>query len=159
MQHRNAAVRSDTRAMKIDKPEVRPTAGVTLKAVEALRDPNVQHFTREQVAYLMHLAFLSGAEHRRAFDLAELIATWDANTNPRQTREQRIAFEMQRYADQAEMRRLRTSGRRTRRSVRAVQPTGLDESGNVVPVGEMPNPRCEWPDVAQPGQPDRLVAA
>jgi hypothetical protein len=158
MQHRNAPLRSDTRAM-IDNSRVRPTAGVTLKAVEALRNPDVQHFTREQAAYLMHLAFLSGAEHRRAFDLAELIATWDANTSPRRTREQRIAFEMQRYADQVELRRLREAGRRPRRKGRAVQPTGIDEYGNVEPAGEMPDPNCGWPEVAQPGGAILRVAA
>jgi hypothetical protein len=147
-----------TRANRVGDP-TRPTAGVTLKAVDALRDPNVQHFTREQVAYLMHLAFLSGAEHRRAFDLAELIATWDTSTTPRQTREQRIAWEMQRYAEQAELRRLRESERRPRPSTRAVQPTGLDEFGNVVPVGEAPDPQCEWPEVAQPGRTNLRVAA
>jgi hypothetical protein len=147
-----------TRANRVGDAN-RPTAGVTLKAVDALRDQDVQHFTREQVAYLMHLAFLSGAEHRRAFDLAELIATWDANSTPQQTREQRIAYEMQRYAEQAELRQVREADRRPAPRDQPMRPTGVDEWGNIVPAGEAPDPHCEWPEVAQPGRPSLRAVA
>jgi hypothetical protein len=108
-----------------------PRAGVTLKAVAALTDPNVQHFTREQVAYLIHLAFLSGAEHRRAFDHAELIAAWDVNTTPLRTREQRIAWEMAEYERLADLKLAR------------------DAYADRVAVNPWPN--CPWPEVAVPG--------
>lgn len=136
----------------------RVTAGVTLKAAEALTDPGRQYFTREQVACLIHLAFLSGAEHRRAFDTAELIATWDANTTPRRTRQQRVDWELAQHAEQAELRRLRERPH-GQTAVSPVQPVGLDDYGNVVPVGQTPNPECGWPAVAQPGQPGLRVAA
>lgn len=68
-------------------------AGVTLSATEALQGDQ-QVFTREQVAYLIELAWMSGLSHGRLYDQAELIATWDAATSPRETREQRVAREI-----------------------------------------------------------------
>jgi len=120
-------------------PPPRITAGVTLKAVQALQDPDVQHFTREQVAYLIHLAFLSGAEHRRAHDLAELLASWDINTPPRRTRQDRIAWEMRQYIEQAEMRQAR------------------DEFGRDPRLRPVADP--DWPAVATPGGTKAQVAA
>jgi hypothetical protein len=118
-----------------------PRAGVTLKAVDALRDTNVQHFTREQVAYLMHLAFLSGAEHRRAHDVAELMATWDekfpgpgrctvVRPHTKRIRDLRKAARMAEYDRIADLKRAREAYDRP--------------SAN-------PWPDCEWPEVARPG--------
>lgn len=115
------------------------TAGVTLKAVDALRDPNVQHFTRDQVAYLMHLAFLSGAEHRRAHDTAEMIASWDVAATVQETRAQRIAWELE------------LAERRTqiRREHETEHPPAW--------VGTLAG--CDWPEVTQPGWATLRVAA
>lgn len=136
----------------------RVTAGVTLKAAEALTDPNRQYFTREQVAYLIHLAFLSGAEHRRAFDTAELIATWDADTTPQQTQEARIAWELGQYAERMELRRLRERPPQVA-PIALDRPTGIDDYGNIVPAGQAPDPGCEWPAVTKPGSTPLRVAA
>ena len=115
------------------------TAGVTLKAVDALNDPNVQHFTRAQVAYLIHLAFLTGAEHRRTHDRAEMLASWDIATSIEGTRAQRIAWELEMAERRAEI----------RRAHEAERPPPW--------VGALAD--CEWPEVAVPGQPRLRVAA
>jgi hypothetical protein len=123
-------------------------AGVTLKAVEAAGGQ--QTFDRAQVAYLIHLAFLSGAEHRRLFDAADLAATWEDNTAPRVTHEMRVAAEMRLYAERDELRKLREAGRRPVR-MRPGQRYGWDERQREVPVGESVEPDIEWPAVAVPG--------
>lgn len=69
-----------------------PTPGVTLAAVEALRIQ--QTFTREQVAYLMALAYESGRAQAAGEDLAETIACWTEHPLPSLTREQRVAQRM-----------------------------------------------------------------
>lgn len=66
------------------------TAGTTLRAIDAIRSPQ-QTYTRDQVAYLMHLAYLSGRTTRALDDLAELHGTWAEHREPRITREQRVA--------------------------------------------------------------------
>lgn len=108
-----------------------PRAGVTLKAVDALTNPDVQHFTRDQVAYLLELAFLSGAEHRRLFDLADMLTSWEVHGPWRRTRKQRIAWEMAEYERLADLRRARDAY----------------AQGAVAE----PWPDCEWPEVARPG--------
>lgn len=65
------------------------TAGVTLSAVEALG--KAQMFTRDQVAYYIKLAYLSGGRTKNLLDDAELIATFAEHITPREVREQRIA--------------------------------------------------------------------
>lgn len=115
------------------------TAGVTMKAVDALTDPNVQHFTRAQVAYLIHLAFLSGAEHRRAHDTAELLASWNVSMSIEETRAQRIGWELELAGRRAEIRRAHDAER--------PPPWAGTLAG------------CEWPEVAVPGEPRLQVAA
>lgn len=73
-----------------------PDAGTTLAAVDAINSGQ-QTFTRAQVAYLMHLTFLSGIEHARTFGTAILIAGWDINTTPRRTRDLLIAERLAEY--------------------------------------------------------------
>ncbi|MET7867957.1 hypothetical protein [Micromonospora taraxaci] len=68
-----------------------PTAGGILAAAAALQDPNRQTFTRAEVAYLMHLAYLSGGTARQQGDLNELLHTWATHPHRRLTAEQRVA--------------------------------------------------------------------
>lgn len=68
-----------------------PTAGGILAAAAALQDPNRQTFTRAEVAYLMHLAYLSGGTAREQGDINELFHTWATHPHQRLTAEQRIA--------------------------------------------------------------------
>jgi hypothetical protein len=99
------------------------TAGVTLKAVDALEQQDT--FTRAQLAYLIALAYQSGRAHAAAEDMAETAACWQEFAEPRTTREQRVA---QRLADmQAQVKR---TAQRPK-----THPT-LD---------------VEWPEVAVPG--------
>jgi hypothetical protein len=72
-----------------EEPRPATSAGVTLSAVEAL--PDAQIFTRDQVAYLIHLAYLSGGRARNLLDDAELVGTFAEHITPRMAREQRIA--------------------------------------------------------------------
>lgn len=64
------------------------SAGVTLSAVEALGSAEI--FTRDQVAYLIHLAYLSGGRTRNLLEDAELVATFAEHVTPKIVREQRI---------------------------------------------------------------------
>lgn len=75
-----------------------PTAGGILAAADALQGPQ-KTFTREQVAYLMHLAYDAGRTATYLDDVAELHANWARQRDPRPAAEQRIA---QRAADMAE---------------------------------------------------------
>lgn len=65
------------------------TSGVTLSAVEALG--HAELFTRDQVAYLIHLAYLSGARTRTLLDDAEMVATFAEHVTPTNARQRRIA--------------------------------------------------------------------
>lgn len=72
-----------------------PTAGGILAAADALQDPTRATFTREQVAYLMHLAYDAGRTATYLDDIARLHCTWADNADLlRQTYEQRVADEM-----------------------------------------------------------------
>ena len=66
-----------------------PTAGGILAAAAALQDPTRQTFNREQVAYLMHLAYDAGRTATYLDDIAELHAGWARNRDPQPTAEQR----------------------------------------------------------------------
>ncbi|MEH1013061.1 hypothetical protein V6U90_08110 [Micromonospora sp. CPCC 206060] len=70
-----------------------PTAGGILAATDAMRSDQ-QTYTREQVAYLMHLAYDSGRTARYVGDLAELHAGWARHPIQRPTAEQRYAERM-----------------------------------------------------------------
>ncbi|MGN9802041.1 hypothetical protein [Micromonospora sp. L32] len=70
-----------------------PSAGGILAAASALQGPQ-QTFTREQVAYLMHLAYESGRTATYLEDVAELHATWARNPIHRPTAEQRYQERM-----------------------------------------------------------------
>ncbi|MGW3808832.1 hypothetical protein [Micromonospora sp. NPDC005113] len=76
-----------------------PTAGGILAASQALQATTRQTFTREQVAYLMHLAYDAGRTATYLDDIAELHATWARHRDPQPTAEQRYR---QRMADMAE---------------------------------------------------------
>lgn len=115
------------------------TAGVTLKAVESLANRDQQHFTREQVAYLIALAYDSGvtqgrgdlAEHlEHAADMAEVADCWRQHAQPRPTREQRVA---QRLADME---------------------AGVQREANR-PGRPRPSPSTGWPEVTRPGSAER----
>jgi hypothetical protein len=72
-----------------------PDPGTTLAAVEAI-DSAQKAFTRQQVAYLVAVAYRSGLTHGQAYDIGELLATWaDEHPEP-PTREDRIAAEIAR---------------------------------------------------------------
>lgn len=65
------------------------TPGRTVSAVNALN--RAQTFTRGQVAYLMQLAYLSGADAHTRADIAEMLALADEHPDPRTIREGRVA--------------------------------------------------------------------
>ena len=69
-----------------------PTAGGILAASDALRGPR-QLYTREQVAYLMSLAYDSGRTAALLDDLAIMHAAFAAHTW-RETNERRVAREL-----------------------------------------------------------------
>ena len=70
-----------------------PSAGGILAAADALQGP--QHtFSREQVAYLMRLAYDSGRTAQYVGDLAELHADWARHPFQRVTAEQRYQERM-----------------------------------------------------------------
>jgi len=71
-----------------------PTAGSVLAAAAALQDPTRDTYTRDQVAYLMHLAYLSGGTARHVGDIHEMTATWARHPHERATAEQRHAERM-----------------------------------------------------------------
>lgn len=71
-----------------------PTAGGILAAADALQDPTRATFTREQVAYLMHLAYDAGRTATHLDDIARIHCTWVDNAERRRTYEQRVADEL-----------------------------------------------------------------
>lgn len=72
-----------------------PDPGTTLAAVEAMR---TQHtFTREQLAYLIAVAYEIGRRQTLAEDLAETIACWEQHDTPAQTRDARKAARLAAY--------------------------------------------------------------
>ena len=77
-----------------------PNPGTTLAAAEAISSGQ-QSFTRDQVAYLIHIAFLSGIEHARAFGTAVLIAGWEIHQQPHRTRDMLIAERLAEYEHHA----------------------------------------------------------
>ncbi|MEU4772942.1 hypothetical protein [Micromonospora sp. NPDC023644] len=70
-----------------------PSAGGILAAADALQGPQ-QTFNREQVAYLMHLAYESGRTAEYVADVAELHATWARHPQQRTTAEERYQQRM-----------------------------------------------------------------
>jgi hypothetical protein len=62
--------------------------GTNLAAAEAMRNHEV--FNRDQVAYLMHLAYETGRVHGWADDMADMAGTWQEHAQPRKTREDHI---------------------------------------------------------------------
>ncbi|MEU4570804.1 hypothetical protein [Micromonospora sp. NPDC023956] len=70
-----------------------PSAGGILAAADALHSPQ-QTFTRDQVAYLMHLAYDSGRTAHHLEDVARLHCTGIDNAFLRRTHEQRVADEI-----------------------------------------------------------------
>lgn len=67
-----------------------PTAGGILAATTAMQDPH-RTYDRDEVAYLMHLAYEAGRLHAAAEDHAEVAACWAEFAQPTPTREQRVA--------------------------------------------------------------------
>lgn len=63
--------------------------GTTLAAVEAMRGQDT--FTRDQVAYLVHLAYETGRLHGYAREMADTVECWQDHLQPRATRAQRKA--------------------------------------------------------------------
>lgn len=139
------------------------SAGVTLGAVAALLDGGRDGFTQAQVAYLMSVAYASGAAVRTAGDVAEMRRAWEI-AGPSPTREARVAAriaEMERADELLRLRRrparagLRSYGPVTGaasarvRSVRGELVWRDEDPGTVVlhPAwAEEP-----WPEVAVPG--------
>lgn len=120
-------------------PATRPTAGVTLSATAGMASQAT--FTREQVAYLIHLAFLSGGNARTALDMAEIEGIHDEHPpDPRMTRQQRVAA---RLADMHE----RAERARAGKTPHPFWPT-LHPGGWPLPA-EIPsdNPDDWWPEV------------
>lgn len=74
-----------------------PDPGTTLAATDAMRSGQ-ETYTCDQVAYLLQLAFLSGAGHRNAMDTAEMVAQWSIHTTPLATSAQRKAQRLEVYA-------------------------------------------------------------
>jgi hypothetical protein len=66
------------------------SAGVVLRAAEALADPQAL-WTTDQVVYLVALAFESGLRGRLEADLAELHTQWMTNSQRAQTGQERKA--------------------------------------------------------------------
>lgn len=106
-----------------------PTAGVTLKAVAALA--RQWAFTREQVVYLMALAYDSGRTAAYREDLAELHSVWEDRAERRRTYAQVVA---RRHAEMAE-----SAAREARYRASRPQPLRNLLDG------------MEWPAVAAPG--------
>ncbi len=140
------------------------TAGVTLKAVEALEQQKT--FTRAQMAYLVALAYDSGltqgradlAEHlAKAESMAEIAACWDEHYQPKPTRKQRIARRHEDMRDAMWRENNRPPWNRT-----PIEPgyrTGVNDYGWVVNAGGRVNPDVEWPEVAVPGGRELRVVA
>lgn len=84
----------------------RPTAGGVLAATTAMQDPH-RIYTRDEVAYLMHLAYEAGRLHAAAEDHAETAACWAEFAQPRPTREQRVAERLAEMDRVARMKALR----------------------------------------------------
>jgi hypothetical protein len=84
------------------------TAGVTLSALAAIQEQET--FTARQVAYLMNVMYLVGAQARTAGDRAELTASQGAHFVPAATRAARIAARLKRMAEQHEIEVLRRTG-------------------------------------------------
>lgn len=121
------------RVASIDAPaQTILTAGVTLNAVDAIRNRDQQHFTRAQVAYLIHLAYETGRTHAATEDMAEVVACWDEFAEARPTREQRVQRRLDEMAAGAERQAQRPK----------TYPT-LD---------------VDWPDVVQPGSKRQAAA-
>ncbi|MFI6759439.1 hypothetical protein ACIBF5_09900 [Micromonospora sp. NPDC050417] len=69
------------------------TAGITLRAVDAI-ESGQQTFTREQAAYLMHLAFDAGRTATHLEDVAEVHCAAQDNATMRATYEAKVAVRM-----------------------------------------------------------------
>lgn len=74
------------------RPVFAPSPGGILAAAEAVHGRDT--YTREQVAYLVALAYRSGRVHGAAEDIAEDVACWREYAAPAPTREQRVAERM-----------------------------------------------------------------
>ncbi|GIE79073.1 hypothetical protein Aph02nite_50230 [Actinoplanes philippinensis] len=72
---------------------MRRDAGTVLRAGEALLGEQ-ETFTREQVAYLIDLAFESGLRFRAAYAEGEMLASWARHHGAPPTRAERIAAEL-----------------------------------------------------------------
>ncbi|MFE7868818.1 hypothetical protein ACFUYE_00500 [Micromonospora humida] len=70
-----------------------PTAGGVLAAAAALQDPTRETYTREQVAYLMRLAYDSGRTATHLADVARIHCASVDSGWTRKTYEQRVAEE------------------------------------------------------------------
>lgn len=114
------------------------TAGVTLKAARAL--PRQRTFTREQVAYIVALAYDSGRTATYREDLAEMHSVWEDRAEMRRTYEQVVA---RRLADLEE-----SAAREARYQASRPKPMRNPLDG------------VDWPPVATPGAglpPDRVA--
>jgi len=76
------------------------TAGNTINASRAL--PRQRTFTREQVGYLMHLAYESGRTATYREGLAELHSVWEDRAERRRTYEGLVADRIAAYTAAAE---------------------------------------------------------
>lgn len=85
---------------KGDLMSTTPSAGGILAAADALRGPQ-QTFNREQVAYLMHLAYDSGRTATHLADVARIHCASEDSGWMRPTYEQRVAEEIAEMSSRA----------------------------------------------------------
>lgn len=76
------------------------TPGGVLRASEALQSDR-ETFDRDEVAYLMQLAYTSGSSEREVADIAEVRATWERNAVRPLTPEERYTERMDEMAKAA----------------------------------------------------------
>jgi len=76
------------------------TPGGVLRAAEALQSDR-ESFDRNEVAYLLQLAYTSGSTDREVADVAELHATWERHGVRPLTPEERYAARMDEMAKAA----------------------------------------------------------
>ncbi|MDG4792086.1 hypothetical protein O7626_40430 [Micromonospora sp. WMMD1102] len=88
MPNRNSRPRQNRCA--VPAPADHLTAGITLNAVGSIANGQ-QTYTRDQVSYLVSLAYETGRTHGATEDMAEVVACWAEFAEPRATRQQRTA--------------------------------------------------------------------
>lgn len=71
-----------------------PAAADTLNVCDAMQDPTRRTYSRGEVAYLLHLAYLAGQTAAVDEQVARIVCNWDDRAHLRATYEQRVAAEL-----------------------------------------------------------------